>query len=159
PHRPRPRRGAADPPARAGAARLALVGRRRGLHVGRDGAVQRAQPAHRTHRAPPGPARRVPRVLTGRVGGGEKEGESVTSAAMSPADGAAEAEAEKAEAAEAASRTRTGTRRRTSAEAVSESEQLLFGGPMRYDQGWAKHELASSEVTFWAVARQMPRFL
>ncbi|MEV7925997.1 ABC transporter ATP-binding protein [Kitasatospora sp. NPDC088779] len=39
------------------------------------------------------------------------------------------------------------------------SEQLLFGGPMRYDYGWAKHELASGKVTFWAVARQMPHFL
>ncbi|MGW2539688.1 ABC transporter ATP-binding protein [Kitasatospora sp. NPDC001574] len=46
-----------------------------------------------------------------------------------------------------------------SAEEVSASEQLLFGGPMRYDYGWAKHEMASGEVTFWAVARQMPRFL
>ncbi|MFD9591166.1 ATP-binding cassette domain-containing protein [Kitasatospora sp. NPDC059973] len=45
------------------------------------------------------------------------------------------------------------------AEEVSDSEQLLFGGPMRYDYGWAKHEMASGEVTFWAVARQMPRFL
>ncbi|MCG6499224.1 ABC transporter ATP-binding protein [Kitasatospora sp. A2-31] len=44
-------------------------------------------------------------------------------------------------------------------EPASGSEQLLFGGPMRYDYGWAKHELASGEVTFWAVARQMPRFL
>ncbi|MFE7808734.1 hypothetical protein ACFU51_29500 [Streptomyces sp. NPDC057430] len=25
-------------------------------------------------------------------------------------------------------------------EEVSESEQLLFGGPLRYDQGWNKHE-------------------
>ncbi|MFJ1708068.1 ABC transporter ATP-binding protein [Kitasatospora sp. NPDC088346] len=44
-------------------------------------------------------------------------------------------------------------------EEVSDSEQLLFGGPMRYDYGWARHEMASGEVTFWAVARQMPRFL
>jgi ATP-binding cassette subfamily B protein len=42
---------------------------------------------------------------------------------------------------------------------VSESEQLLFGGPMRYDYGWAKHELASGEVTFWAIARQLPGML
>ncbi|MER7672398.1 ABC transporter ATP-binding protein [Kitasatospora sp. NPDC096128] len=42
---------------------------------------------------------------------------------------------------------------------VPDSEQLLFGGPMRYDYGWAKHEMASGKVTFWAVARQMPGFL
>ncbi|MEY9948414.1 ATP-binding cassette domain-containing protein [Kitasatospora sp. GAS1066B] len=41
----------------------------------------------------------------------------------------------------------------------SESEQLLFGGPMRYDYGWAKHELASGEMTFWAIARQLPGML
>ncbi|MFE2722234.1 ABC transporter ATP-binding protein [Kitasatospora sp. NPDC059327] len=42
---------------------------------------------------------------------------------------------------------------------VSASERLLFGGPMRYDYGWAKHEFAGAEVTFWTIARQMPRFL
>ncbi|MFJ3794555.1 ABC transporter ATP-binding protein [Kitasatospora sp. NPDC090091] len=47
----------------------------------------------------------------------------------------------------------------TPAPTASDSEQLLFGGPMRYDYGWTKHEMASGEVTFWAVARQMPRFL
>ncbi|MET8628592.1 ABC transporter ATP-binding protein, partial [Kitasatospora sp. NPDC004669] len=48
---------------------------------------------------------------------------------------------------------------RTSTDPVPDSEQLLFGGPMRYDYGWAKHEMASGKVTFWAVARQMPHFL
>ncbi|WP_316521145.1 ABC transporter ATP-binding protein [Kitasatospora brasiliensis] len=42
---------------------------------------------------------------------------------------------------------------------VSDSEQLLFGGPMRYDYGWTKHEFAGAKVTFATVARQMPRFL
>ncbi|MER7769225.1 ABC transporter ATP-binding protein [Kitasatospora sp. NPDC096140] len=42
---------------------------------------------------------------------------------------------------------------------ASESEQLLFGGPMRYDYGWARHEFAGAKVTFRTVARQMPRFL
>ncbi|MFD8782782.1 ABC transporter ATP-binding protein [Kitasatospora sp. NPDC059599] len=42
---------------------------------------------------------------------------------------------------------------------VSESEQLLFGGPLRYDYGWAKHEFVGARVTFGTVARQMPRFL
>ncbi|MCC9309155.1 ABC transporter ATP-binding protein/permease [Kitasatospora sp. RB6PN24] len=44
-------------------------------------------------------------------------------------------------------------------EAVSESEELLFGGPMRYSAGWAKHELASGEVSFLSVARQLPGLL
>ncbi|MFE5587089.1 hypothetical protein [Kitasatospora sp. NPDC056531] len=48
---------------------------------------------------------------------------------------------------------------KTSTSPVPDSEQLLFGGPMRYDYGWAKHEMASGKVTFWAVARQMPHFL
>ncbi|MFJ9696354.1 ABC transporter ATP-binding protein [Kitasatospora sp. NPDC101183] len=43
--------------------------------------------------------------------------------------------------------------------AASESEHLLFGGPMRYDYGWARHEFAGARVTFGTVARQMPRFL
>ncbi|MBD0690934.1 ABC transporter ATP-binding protein [Streptomyces sp. CBMA123] len=54
------------------------------------------------------------------------------------------------------------TRTRTDgppARAVSESERLLFGGPMRYDFGWARHEFAGTKVTFWTVARQMPHFL
>ncbi|GAA2283619.1 hypothetical protein GCM10010430_81160 [Kitasatospora cystarginea] len=42
---------------------------------------------------------------------------------------------------------------------VSESELLLFGGPMRYDYGWARHELASADVSFLAIARQLPGLL
>ncbi|MFF4343038.1 ABC transporter ATP-binding protein [Kitasatospora sp. NPDC001540] len=42
---------------------------------------------------------------------------------------------------------------------VSDSEQLLFGGPMRYSHGWAKHEQAAGKLSFLAVARQVPRFL
>lgn len=44
-------------------------------------------------------------------------------------------------------------------EDVSDSEELLFGGPMAYDYGWAKHELAGGEVTFVAIARQLPGLL
>ncbi|WP_035956627.1 ABC transporter ATP-binding protein [Kitasatospora sp. NRRL B-11411] len=43
--------------------------------------------------------------------------------------------------------------------AVSDSELLLFGGPMRYSHGWAKHEQAAGRLSFAAVARQVPRFL
>ncbi|MFI9273912.1 ABC transporter ATP-binding protein [Kitasatospora sp. NPDC052896] len=42
---------------------------------------------------------------------------------------------------------------------ASDSEQLLFGGPMRYSAGWARHELASGRVSFFSVARQMPALL
>ncbi|WP_371500245.1 ABC transporter ATP-binding protein/permease [Kitasatospora sp. NBC_00374] len=41
----------------------------------------------------------------------------------------------------------------------SDSEQLLFGGPMRYDYGWARHEMAGADVTFLAVARQLPSLM
>ncbi|MFC8720847.1 ATP-binding cassette domain-containing protein [Kitasatospora sp. NPDC057198] len=42
---------------------------------------------------------------------------------------------------------------------MSDSERLLFGGPMRYSHGWAKHELAAGKLSFGSVARQIPRFL
>ncbi|GAA2118170.1 hypothetical protein GCM10009759_65230 [Kitasatospora saccharophila] len=54
------------------------------------------------------------------------------------------------------------TRRTKPADAdppVSDSEQLLFGGPMRYSYGWARHELAAGKLSFGSVARQIPRFL
>ncbi|KQV20830.1 MULTISPECIES: ABC transporter ATP-binding protein [unclassified Kitasatospora] len=41
----------------------------------------------------------------------------------------------------------------------SASELLLFGGRMRYDWGWARHEMAGADVTFLAVARDLPGFL
>ncbi len=45
------------------------------------------------------------------------------------------------------------------AEEPSESERLLFGGRMRYDQGWARHEGAGAETGLLAVARQVPGML
>ncbi|WP_327356343.1 ABC transporter ATP-binding protein [Streptomyces sp. NBC_01304] len=41
-------------------------------------------------------------------------------------------------------------------EKVSDSEQLLFGGPLRYDQGWSRHEDARLNTTFSSMIRQLP---
>ncbi|WP_307782059.1 ABC transporter ATP-binding protein [Streptomyces sp. MBT65] len=39
---------------------------------------------------------------------------------------------------------------------VSESEQLLFGGPLRYDQGWSRHEEARTHINFRSMIKQLP---
>ncbi|MGW0731768.1 ABC transporter ATP-binding protein [Streptomyces sp. NPDC002851] len=39
---------------------------------------------------------------------------------------------------------------------VSESEKLLFGGPLRYDQGWVRHEEARLDVGFKSMIKQLP---
>ncbi|MEV6839995.1 ABC transporter ATP-binding protein [Streptomyces sp. NPDC051133] len=39
---------------------------------------------------------------------------------------------------------------------VSESEKLLFGGPLRYDQGWSRHEEARSHVDLRSMIKQLP---
>ncbi|MFI1383350.1 ABC transporter ATP-binding protein [Embleya sp. NPDC020886] len=39
---------------------------------------------------------------------------------------------------------------------VSESEQLLFGGALRYDLSFTEHEQPLLRVSFWAMARQLP---
>ncbi|MBD0742743.1 ABC transporter ATP-binding protein [Streptomyces sp. CBMA152] len=41
----------------------------------------------------------------------------------------------------------------------SHSEQLLFGGPLRYDMGWSQHEEAYLELNLRAVLRRLPRLL
>ncbi|OEJ34340.1 ABC transporter ATP-binding protein [Streptomyces subrutilus] len=41
--------------------------------------------------------------------------------------------------------------------AVSESERRLFGGPLRYDAGWANHEYAQLESRLLTTLRSMPR--
>ncbi|GGX86924.1 ABC transporter ATP-binding protein [Streptomyces hiroshimensis] len=38
----------------------------------------------------------------------------------------------------------------------SESEQLLFGGPLLYDNGWTQHERAYFEMSLWAMAMRLP---
>lgn len=42
---------------------------------------------------------------------------------------------------------------------VSDSERLLFGGPLRYDQGWSRHEQARLELSPKAMVRRMPDLL
>ncbi|MFE9437634.1 ABC transporter ATP-binding protein [Streptomyces sp. NPDC006602] len=42
---------------------------------------------------------------------------------------------------------------------VSESEQLLFGGPLRYDMGWNSHADAFLELNFRAMLTRLPSLL
>ncbi|KUO22804.1 ABC transporter ATP-binding protein [Streptomyces dysideae] len=42
---------------------------------------------------------------------------------------------------------------------VSESEQLLFGGPLRYDMGWNQHRDAFLELNFRAMVTRLPALL
>nr|WP_309500677.1 ABC transporter ATP-binding protein [Streptomyces shenzhenensis] len=50
-------------------------------------------------------------------------------------------------------------RRDTAASEVSESEQLLFGGPLRYDMGWNQHGDAFLELDFRAMMIRLPGML
>ncbi|MFG2607933.1 ABC transporter ATP-binding protein [Streptomyces sp. NPDC048514] len=51
-------------------------------------------------------------------------------------------------------------KRRGAAEsAVSESERLLFGGPLRYDTGWNKHADAFMQLNFRAMLSRLPGML
>ncbi|XHM66819.1 ABC transporter ATP-binding protein [Streptomyces nigra] len=42
---------------------------------------------------------------------------------------------------------------------VSESERLLFGGPLRYDMGWNQHRDAFLELSLRAMVRRLPSLL
>ncbi|MFD9112854.1 ATP-binding cassette domain-containing protein [Streptomyces bottropensis] len=42
---------------------------------------------------------------------------------------------------------------------TSESELLLFGGPLRYDMGWSQHANAFLELNFRAMVRRLPSLL
>jgi ATP-binding cassette, subfamily B, bacterial len=42
---------------------------------------------------------------------------------------------------------------------VSESERLLFGGPLRYDMGWNQHRDAFLELSFRAMVTRLPSLL
>ncbi len=42
---------------------------------------------------------------------------------------------------------------------VSESERLLFGGPLRYDMGWNQHRDAFLELNFRAMLTRLPSLL
>lgn len=39
---------------------------------------------------------------------------------------------------------------------VSDAEQELFGGPLRYDMGWSQHEHATLDLTMLSALRAMP---
>ncbi|MFD4976395.1 ABC transporter ATP-binding protein [Streptomyces sp. NPDC058424] len=39
---------------------------------------------------------------------------------------------------------------------VSDAEQELFGGPLRYDMGWSQHEHATLDLTMMSALRSMP---
>ncbi len=47
----------------------------------------------------------------------------------------------------------------TEAAGVSESERLLFGGPLRYDMGWNQHADAFLELGFRAMLTRLPSLL
>jgi len=47
----------------------------------------------------------------------------------------------------------------TRTEQPSDSERLLFGGPLRYDMGWNQHSDAFLELTFRAMVRRLPALL
>ncbi|WP_405474348.1 ABC transporter ATP-binding protein [Streptomyces canus] len=52
-----------------------------------------------------------------------------------------------------------GKRRGTEQPGVSESERLLFGGPLRYDTGWNSHSDAFLELGFRAMVVRLPSLL
>ncbi|MEU0051198.1 ABC transporter ATP-binding protein [Streptomyces sp. NPDC006309] len=52
-----------------------------------------------------------------------------------------------------------GKRREAVQPAVSESERLLFGGPLRYDMGWNEHADAFLELGFRAMMTRLPGML
>lgn len=39
---------------------------------------------------------------------------------------------------------------------VSDAERELFGGPLRYDMGWSRHEHARLDLTMLSALRSMP---
>ncbi|CAM5368623.1 Multidrug ABC transporter permease OS=Streptomyces aurantiogriseus OX=66870 GN=GCM10010251_80250 PE=4 SV=1 [Streptomyces aurantiogriseus] len=50
-------------------------------------------------------------------------------------------------------------RQRPDEREVSESERLLFGGPLRYDMGWNQHRDAFLELNFRAMLARLPSLL
>ncbi|WP_225096544.1 ABC transporter ATP-binding protein [Streptomyces sp. CoH27] len=52
-----------------------------------------------------------------------------------------------------------GKRRDAAEPVVSESERLLFGGPLRYDMGWNEHADAFLELSFRAMVVRLPGML
>lgn len=56
-------------------------------------------------------------------------------------------------------RKRAKKRRGDDKPASSESEHLLFGGPLRYDMGWSQHADAFLELNFRAMVTRLPSLL
>ncbi|CAL9594743.1 Vitamin B12 import ATP-binding protein BtuD [Streptomyces sp. enrichment culture] len=54
---------------------------------------------------------------------------------------------------------RRGKRPEPGAPPLSESERLLFGGPLRYDMGWNQHSEAFLELNFRAMITRLPSLL
>jgi ATP-binding cassette subfamily B protein len=52
-----------------------------------------------------------------------------------------------------------GKKAATEAPATSDSESLLFGGPLRYDMGWSQHSDAFLELNFRAMVTRLPSLL
>lgn len=52
-----------------------------------------------------------------------------------------------------------GQKRGAGGSEVSDSERLLFGGPLRYDMGWNQHRDAFLELTFRAMVTRLPSLL
>ena len=49
--------------------------------------------------------------------------------------------------------------RAAATDATTDSEELLFGGPLLYDYGFSRHELAAAGLSFPAMARRIPQML
>ncbi|MGO4425279.1 ABC transporter ATP-binding protein, partial [Streptomyces sp. MCAF7] len=50
-------------------------------------------------------------------------------------------------------------RKQQATEETSESEQLLFGGRLRYDMGFSRYDDAYLHLSLWAMARRLPRLV
>jgi ATP-binding cassette subfamily B protein len=57
------------------------------------------------------------------------------------------------------SRTSVGKKADEAASATSDSELLLFGGPLRYDMGWSQHSDAFLELNVRAMVTRLPSLL
>ncbi|WP_236244243.1 ABC transporter ATP-binding protein [Streptomyces sp. CC210A] len=58
-----------------------------------------------------------------------------------------------------AKRTDKAAKQAAGAQDVSESERLLFGGPLRYDMGWNQHHGSFLELNLRAMIARMPRLI
>lgn len=47
----------------------------------------------------------------------------------------------------------------SSQENISQSEHLLFGGPLVYDTGWSSHDGAFTRLGLWTMVRSLPRLV